>query len=231
MFGMTIADIVVILIFAVLIVVCTKRGLAMSLYSAFSTLIAVVGAFLLRPLADRLLLSTGIEKFFDDAVYTQIDNFRMEHFGEAVSGTGSELAAEMRFPEFFNGFFEEKMTGWSEAAPFEQIEREMSGALASLLTSILSIVLLVILILIAMFFLKNILRIFSKIPVIRQVDRVGGFVCGLVMSMFWISLIALFFYLFSAYEGFASIQESIRNSLFAKYFYNSNLFVLLLSKL
>lgn len=228
---MTIADIAVILIFAVFITVCTVRGLAMSLYSAFSTLIAVVGAYLLRPFADRLLSSTGIEKLFDDAVYTRIHAFRTEQFGVTAAGTGSELAEKMHFPNFVNGFFENKVTGWAETAPFEQIEREMSSALASLLTSILSIVLLVILILIAMFFLKNILRFFSKIPVIRQVDRVGGFVCGLVMSMFWISLIALFFYLFSAYEGFAPVQESIRNSLFAKYFYDSNLFVVLLSKL
>lgn len=228
---MTVADFVVLLIFAIFLAVCTIRGLAMSLYSAFSTLIAVVGAFLLRPLAEKLLMATGLEKFFDDAVYTQINAFRVEHFGEAASGTGSELANQMHFPDFINRFFEENVSGWTVAGPFEQIEREMSGTLASLLTNILSIILLVVIILIAMFFLKNILKIFSKIPVIRQVDKIGGFACGLVMSVFWISLIALFFYLFSAYEGFASVQESIRNSLFAKYFYDSNVFVLLLSKL
>ena len=227
---MTIADIAVLLIFAAFLILCTVRGLAMSLYSAFSTLIAVVGAFLLRPLADRLLLSTGIKEFFNNAVYTQIHSFRTEHFGEAVSGTGSALAKEMHLPDFVTRLFEGKITGWAETAPFEQIEREMSDALASLLTSVLSIIVLVILLLIAMFLLKNILKIFSKIPVIRQVDKVGGFICGLVLSVFWISLIALFFYLFSAYEGFSVVQASIRNSLFAKYFYDTNIFVLLLSK-
>lgn len=228
---MTVSDIVVILIFGVTVTVCTVRGLAMSLYATFSTVIAVVGAFLLRPLVSAGLTAAGADNFFTEGIYRQLDAARIEHFQDAAAGTGKELAEALKLPGFLQSFLEDKIGAWTTQSAFESVEQEISQAVSSLLVNILSVILLILVILAAMFLLRNILSVFSKIPVIKQINTAAGFLMGLIMAFFWISVIGMVLQLFSASAFFEAAVRNINNSLFAKYFYDTNVFMILLSKL
>jgi uncharacterized membrane protein len=228
---MTVSDIVVIIIFAVTVAVCTARGLAMTLYSTFSAVIAVAGAFLLRPLVSAGLTAAGADNFFTEGIYRQLDAARTEHFQNAAAGTGKELAEALKLPGFLQRFLEDKTGAWTTQSAFESVEREISEAISSLLVNILSVILLILVILLVMFLLRNILSVFSKIPVIKQVNTAAGFLTGLIMAFFWVSVIGLILQLFSASAVFEAAIRNINNSLFAKYFYDTNVFMILLSKL
>lgn len=228
---MTVSDIVVIVIFAVTVMVCTVRGLAMTLYSTFSAVIAVAGAFLLRPFVSAGLTAAGADNFFTEGIYRQLDAARIAHFQDAAAGTGKELAEALKLPGFLQQFLENKTDAWVTPSAFESIERDISQAVSALLVNILSIIILILLILLAMFLLRNILSIFSKIPVIKQVNTAAGFLIGLIMAFFWISVIGLILQLFSASAFFETAICDINGSLFAKYFYDTNVFMILLSKL
>ncbi len=228
---MTVSDIVVIIIFAVTVTVCTVRGFAMSLYSAFSAVIAIAGAFLLRPFVSAGLTSVGADHFFTEGIYRQLEAASAEHFGNTAEGTGQELAEALKLPEFLQRFLEDSTESWTTQGTLHDIEMDISEAVSSLLVNILSVIILILAIMIAMFLLRNILSIFSKIPVIKQINTAAGFLLGLIMAFFWISVIGMIMQLFSASEFFRSAIENINNSLFARYFYDTNVFMILLSKL
>lgn len=228
---MTASDIVVIIIFAVTVIVCTARGFAMSVYSAFSAVIAIVGAFLLRPFVSAGLTSAGADNFFTEGIYRQLDAARAEHLTNAAESTGEELAEALKLPEFLRRFLEDSTDSWTTRGALQDIEMDISESVSSLLVNILSVIILILAIMLAMFLLRNVLSIFSKIPVIRQINTAAGFLLGLVMAFFWISVIGMIMQLFSASEFFSAAIDNINNSLFAKYFYNTNVFMILLSKL
>lgn len=228
---MAISDIVVIVIFVATVIICTVKGLAMSLYSTFSTIIAVVGAFLLRPLVATGLSAAGVDNLFTDSIYKSLSNLKTEHFGDAIIGSGSKLAEELNLPAFVKDFLADSVTNWETEGAFDTVVKEMSAGLSSLLVSILSVILLIMIIMVAMFLLRNILSVFSKIPVIRQINKVGGFALGLILAFFWISVAGLVVHLLSTADFFTAVTTDINNSLFAKYFYDTNFIVILLSKL
>ena len=228
---MNLSDIVVILIFVITVTVCTARGFAMSLYSTFSAAIAVIGAFLLRPFVSAGLTAAGADNFFTDGIYKQLDAARAAHFQNAAAGTGKELAEALHLPGFLQNFLEDKTSSWVTQGAFDSIETDISKAVSSLLVNILSILILILVILLAMFLLRHILSAFSKIPVVRQIDRATGFFLGLLLAFFWISVIGMIMQLFSASDFFRTAIENINSSLFAHYFYDTNVFMILLSKL
>lgn len=160
-----------------------------------------------------------------------MDAARAAHFAEASQGTGSQLSEALGLPGFLQDFLAEKTDSWSAQTAFETVEREISQAISSLLVNILSIIILILIIMVVMFLLRNLLSVFSRIPVIRQINMAGGFAIGLVLAFFWISVIGMVIQLFSASAAFNWIVEDISRSLFAKYFYDTNIFIILLSKL
>lgn len=228
---MAISDIVVIVIFAATVIICTVKGLAMTLYSTFSTLIAVLGAFLLRPFVSAGLAAVGADKLFYDSFYKSINSVRLEYFGDSTIGTGNQLAEKLNIPDFAKGLLESSVSSWETAGSLDTVVEEMSTSLADFVVNAIAVVILIIIIMVAMFFLRNVLSIFSKIPVIRQINKLGGFIIGLVLAFFWISVIGMVAHLFSTADFFSVVAADINNSMIAKFFYETNFIALLLSKL
>ncbi len=228
---MAISDIVVIVIFVATVIICTVKGLAMTLYSTFSSIISIVGAFLLRPFVAAGFTSMGIDSFFYESIYTSISNVKTEYFGDATIGSGNQLAEQLNIPDFARKFLSGNVTNWDTAGSFDTIVEEMSSSLASLLVSVLSVILLIIIIIFAMFLLRNILSVFSKIPVIKQINKLGGFLIGIILAFFWISVAGLVAHLLSTAGFFTVVAADIDKSVVARYFYDTNFIVLLLSKL
>ncbi len=228
---MAISDIVIIGIVIVTVIVCTKKGLAMTLYSIFSSLIAVIGALLLRPFVSSILVSLGVDKFFYQGIYETVSNTKLNLFGETTIGTGSKLAEGLNIPDFAKGLLKNDVSNWETSGSLKTITEEISDSLTSFIVDAISVILLIIIIMIIMHFLKHLINIFSRIPVIKQLNKIGGFFVGLILAFFWVSIAGMAVHLLSATEVFEVILADIDKSLFAHYFYDTNFIALILSKL
>ncbi|MBE7056285.1 MAG: hypothetical protein E7388_02435 [Ruminococcaceae bacterium] len=228
---MAISDIFIIIIFLVTVITCTVKGLALTLYSVFSTAISIIGAFLLRPFVSAGLIYIGADKFFYKTFYEAINAVRLECFGNSTIGTGAKLATELNIPDFAKGLLEHNVRSWTTSGSLDTIVDEMSTSLAQFVVNAISVILLIIIIMIGMHFLKKVLSFFSKIPVIRQINKLGGFVMGVILAFFWISVLGMVAHLFSTAEYFTYILADIENSLIAHYFYNTNFIALIISHL
>ena len=226
---MAISDIIVLIVFVVTIIICTKRGLILTLFSMSSTAVSIIGAWLLRPVVSGLLSIIGVEGMLYNHFFEKINAVRMEHFAEATSVAGEEIAKKMNLPGFMSGIFENQMASWNTDGSVDKVVEDMSHSLASISLSIISIVALFIVLFIVMFFLKKFLKVFDKIPVIRSVNKIGGFIAGAAIAFLWLSVIGLVLNMFGNMGLFTGLVGNIESSLFAKIFYENNFIGMLLS--
>ncbi len=227
---MAISDIVIIILFLATVVFCTVRGFAMTLYSAISTIVSVAGAFVLRPFVYDGLMAIGLDKLFYNGFYENINSARTELFGDTAMGTGQKLAGGIDLPDFTKKIMEQNVSCWKTIGSLDSVVEEMSHTMASLVVNVISIVLLVVIIMVGMHFLKKLLIKVSKMPVIRQFNRIGGLLAGIILGVFWISVLGMIAQMFSVADFFSVVVADIENSLIAKHFYDTNFIILFVSQ-
>ena len=227
----TISDIVVLAIFILTVLACTMRGLAMTVYSLFSVVAAVIAAYLLRPVVAGLLISGGAEKWFEDGIFAHLDAVRLEHFAGTSQGSVQQLADSIGLPGFAQKFLAGHVQNWQTTGAFEDVERQMASSISHFLVNVLAVVIIIVLVIILLLIVKWIIRLVTKAPVIKQVNRIGGFIIGLVLSYIVVCGLAMALNLFSAMPWYPAVYEDIRKSLFAKYFFDTNALLLILSKI
>lgn len=223
---MTVADYTILISFIVIVALCTWRGLAMTIYSMCSAIVAIVVAYFLRPFVSEALTKMGANEMFSKGIEAQMDAIN----GGAAEATARDFADKLNLPSFANSFLEKKIPAWNSTQAYNEVRTQFAGSLSEFLVSLLSVVVLILLILLVMMILKKTLKFISKIPVISQINRVGGFAAGILLALIWVSIICAIINLFAASPSFTPITESINNSLFAKYFYNNNILMMLLAK-
>lgn len=224
---MTVADFTILISFILIVAVCTWRGLAMTIYSMCSTFVAIIVAFLIRPFVSEVITKMGAAEMFSKGIEAQMDAIK----GEAADATAREFAERLNLPGFANSFLEKRIPSWNSAQPYNVVRAQFAGGLSEFLVNLLSVVILILLILLVMLILKRALKLVSRIPVLRQINKLGGFAAGIILAMLWVSIICAIINLFAANPSFAPITESINNSLFAKYFYNNNILMMILAKI
>ena len=228
--SIAISDIVVIAIFVLTVLICTVRGLGMTLYSLFSIVIAVVAAYLLRPFVSTFFINIGAASIFEDGIYANIDAARLAQLPQSASLSGQQIAESMKLPGFIQNFLAANMQSWNAQGAIETVERQMAMAVSNLLVNVLSVVVIIILVIIALMIIKRVIKAINKIPVLKTVNRVGGFLIGIVLAYFIITGAALVLNLFSGAAWYPAVYADITGSLIAKYFFSTNVFMLLLSK-
>ena len=227
---MNASDFVVLGIFVLTLVYCTWRGFFMTIYSMVSTLLAVGLAFLLRPLLSKLIVAMGAKEMFYSGVIERLDAARIEHFGEATAVTGKQFAEKLNLPTFLNNFLSKNVASWNSNQAFVKVEQDVAGKISDLLVSLLAIIILIVIVITIMIILRRALKFFSKLPVIRILSGFGGFALGIILSILWISILGAVINLFATTPAFTKIVANIDASLFAKYFYNNNILMMLLAR-
>jgi len=204
----------------------------MTLYHMLATAIAIVGAFLLRPFAFQGMEALGVKDLLFNKIFAYLDETRIKEFGDATIGTCSDLAKHMGLPDLINDYLKNHITDWNTQSSFQTVETKISDAIASFIVNIIVILVLIGILLLLLALIKKGLKLFTNLPVIKQIDKLGGLVMGLIMAALWVSIIGLVLQLLvtSGVLGQGFI-DTVRNSLFVKYLYDNNFILMLLAKL
>ena len=86
-------------------------------------------------------------------------------------------------------------------------------------------VVLYIIIRMALIFIRFILQGVAKLPIFKQVDKLGGFAFGGVEGLLTIYILCAVLMLFNASVQFKPVFEAVDNSIIAKWFYQHNFIV------
>lgn len=105
---------------------------------------------------------------------------------------------------------------------------QLGASLAELIANIVSVILIFIVARLAFMIIYAILEKIVKLPVLKQIDKIGGFLVGAVQGVLIVYLLFAVLMIFMSSPQFNGIYEAINNSIIAKYLYEHNFIVKLI---
>ena len=178
-----------------------RAGLMRSLIKVASYLISIVASFFLYPIVSEALTKTPIH---DKLVKVISENYQ----GNGITGV-------MGGNNF--GFLNQYIESGIDAAT-----GGIANAITDLLINIIAFVVILILSRIIIRIAGNLLGIFTKLPVIKQFNRLGGGIAGGLIGVLVIYIVCAVTFLFSPLDSQSRIADEIENSVFASEIYENN---------
>jgi len=199
-------------------------GLISSVFKIASYFASILLAVKFYPLVSDLLMKTVLYTNIKESVKGNLAGGMEIPTAGAQSGTGT-IIDSLTLPKFLKGAVLDGLPDPSKLVDISSITDAISGQLSKIIIDIISLILLYIVIRIAFIFLKYILKGVAKLPVFRQVDKLAGFVLGLVEGLLTVYILLAVLTLFNASPKFAKVFAAIESSMIAKFFYENNFII------
>lgn len=224
------SDLLVIAIIVFFGFVGIKNGFIYSIFKLVSFFVAAILSVKFYPLLSNILDKTFI---FTNIKSVILKNLLLQK--EAQSGIvnqGAQTAMGsvvdgLKLP----GFLKEAIKGQlakenvMNLLDFSAIMDKISDVLTHVVIDILSLLILYIAIRIGLIFLRFVLQGLAKLPIFKQMDKLGGFAFGAVEGLLTVYVIFAFLMLFSSAPAFKGFFDAVETSAIAKFFYQNNLIV------
>ncbi len=204
-----IADAIVVLIVAFFVYSGYKAGLMKAFIKIASYLISIVVSFFLYPVISDILMKTP--------VYEKLFKILNEKYISQSLTTVSDTNMFGILPKYVQSGMETAATG-------------IAGSVATLLINILAFIIILILSKVIIRITGNILGIFTKMPVIKQFNRLGGSVIGGGVGILMLYIISAALLLFSPLETQSYLEKEIESSFFASEICENNIIISFLGK-
>ena len=225
---MNIADLVVIIVILLFGFLGYRRGLLMGIYSIGAYFIAIFLGFILRKPVVAFLNKTPLHDKVYDNVYQRLVEHHASKGQEALANT-EDYIESLKLPSLIENFLKKNIH--NKEGAFEALAESICDKVTAFVISILAFLVTFILVLILMIVLKRIIKFARELPVVKQVDSVGGIMLGVCEGVLIICVALLFIYLFSSRESFAPVVQKIEDSTIARLFFEKNFLANIISKL
>lgn len=223
------SDWMVVGIIAVFGIIGLVNGFIYSIFRLASFFVSSYVAIKFYPVVAKILMKTVIFEKIKSSIY---DNLLMKQQSQVagIDAQAKTAAADMvvnnlQLPDFLKGTLIDQMPNPSKLLNMNQIVDVVSSELASMVINILSLLILYILVRIILVFLRFILSGIAKLPIFKQMDKLGGFAFGALEGLLTIYIVFAVLMLFNTAPQFKSFFEAIHNSSVAKFFYENNFIV------
>ncbi len=203
------ADICVLIIVAFFIWSGYKAGLMKSFVKVASYIISLIISFFLYPVISDLLVKTPIyDKLVEIISQKYIVDNVSDSLGQGAFGIMSNYIS----------------SGIQNAA------MGIAESMAVLIINILAFIIILILSKIIIRVVGNLLGLFTKLPVIKQFNRLGGAVLGGLIGVLVLYILSAVLILFSPLDPQSKALYEIENSTFASEIYENNVILDFLGK-
>lgn len=208
-------DLVILAIIAVNVGIGFKRGLTGSLLKIASFFIALIIAFLFyKPVADLVIANTN----WDDDLQASIEQMLNGEVGEdgKVNEEQSSLPKEM--VEYINQNIDKVV---------QEAKNEVVPTVATQITSTIiqagSAIVLFIIAKIILTIVSFLLKFITELPILKQVDKTGGIIYGLIAGLVFIWIVLAIISLLSPALENTGFIKAISESAIGGFLYNNNL--------
>ena len=200
---MNILDLIVILILAYFIISGYFKGLLSSILEIGVFIMSIVIFRFLYPIISVLLVNTPIYENFKNWIGTSLSNYGIS--------ASSNVLIEVGIPEFLS----EKITGLFGKniidSVFGNAIEYISNLAFNIVTGIVTFIVVIIIVSILVIFIVKYLKLITKLPVVRQINKIGGVLIGGFMGILFIWFIGIFILilvLFPKYEVLSNLIET-----------------------
>ncbi len=203
------ADICVLAIVVFFIWSGYKSGFMKAFVKVASYIISLIISFFLYPVISEFLIKTPIyDKLVEVIGQKYIMNNVSENVGQGTFGILSK-------------YIEEGIQGAAIG---------IAESVAVLVVNIIAFIIILVLSKILIRVVGNLLGIFTKLPIIKQFNRLGGAVFGGLMGVLVLYILSAVFILFSPFDPQGTVGYEIENSTFASEIYENNIIIDFLGK-
>lgn len=199
------------------------RGLVKTIFKTFSSIITLALAFTLHPVISQFVKATPI---FDAIKLNVADKLGLSLTPVSMSQPEqSKLIASLPLPDFLNEMLiENNNSVVYELLDAHSINEYICGYIANIIINIgVTIILMMLMAIIIKAIVKS-LDVISKLPVIHQLNYLGGGIIGLISGVLIIWLIFMVSMLFITDESYAELLKGIDSSILGKFLYDNNIF-------
>lgn len=202
-----IVDLVILAIFIICIIIGYVRGLTGSLIKILSFVLSIVIAFILFVPISNLIINN-----------TQIDDNLEQSIREMIIGNNEE---EQKMPEAITDYIQQQVESASDSAK-EAIADSTAQEVALTIVKAGTWIALFIIARILLIFLRFITALIAKLPVIKQFDKLGGIIYGVLEGLIIIYvLLAIISFVSPMTNG--ALTNAIEQSYVGSMMYNNNL--------
>ena len=219
---MTIAvDIIILAIMAICIFIGYQKGLLGVAVNILGFFIALIIALVLyTPISNFIINNTEIKPTLQNAISDTVASYIIKE-DESKQTEETEDNSSKIMSDYINEFVEEQRQN------IENTEREIinnvSGTVAINIIRVAVGIIVFIIAKIALLFVKVLADIITKIPVIGDIDKVGGVVYGILQGLIIVFIVLAIISLFAPVAADSAIIEAINNSYIGKILYNNNI--------
>lgn len=226
---MSFADLFVVGIILIFAVIGMSKGLVLSVFRLASFFAAYIISIKFYTIVSDILIKTPIYTSMKKGILDSLWEHKKENIlqmGENIKNNAAETLIEgLKVPGFLKKTILGNLPDTSSMLDIQGIMEMLSEMLAKLAIDAISLVLVFILVRIGLIFVRFILKGVTKVPVIKQADKIGGLTFGVlegVLTVFVVFAVVIIFNQSSMFSGFIS---SIERSFLARYFYENNFII------
>ncbi|GMQ59511.1 hypothetical protein AN1V17_39080 [Vallitalea sediminicola] len=220
---MTWLDIVVIGIIAICAIISYQRGLIKTLFSFVSLIISVVLTMYIYPhVSEFLIKNTGV---FGSIKNSIIGLFNLNSATENVTSTGDQInfINQLNLPEQFKHILvTNNNSEVYNLLNVNSIGDYIGGLIATLIINIISFLGVFIIVTILVKVIINLLDLVTKLPVLNQINKIGGLVLGAIKGVIIVWILFLVISLMSTNPNLNNVFDTLKVSEVARYLYDNN---------
>jgi uncharacterized membrane protein required for colicin V production len=204
------------------------NGFIFSIFRVVSFFLSIIISIKFYPVIANFLMKTPLYTNIQESI---LKNLLMQKFQSPETNTEVKKAAAdtiingLNLPGFLKGTLINQIPDPTKLIDVHKVMEIVSGKLAGFVIDIISLVVLYIIVRIALIFVRFILQGIAKLPIFKQMDKLGGFAFGAVEGLLTIYILCAILMLLRAMPQFKTFFEGLETSLFANYFYQHNFIV------
>lgn len=201
-------DIILVAIIALNVFICYRKGLVKLAVGLIAVIVAIiVSVVLYKPVSNIIIENTEIDENIENTI---IENFSAE--------TDEEEDTDNGFMKYM-----EKYVNDSINKTRNQIVLEASNVIATKVINICVFLGIFIVARIVLILLTFIADIIMSLPILKQFNKAGGIIYGLIKALLIIYVILAIIFFIIYVSGNTTLSNAISSSYITKFFYNNNL--------
>ena len=218
-----IVDLIIVGIIALCAILGYFRGLTKSLLKIVSWVLALVIAFVLfKPISLLIINHTQI----DDNIQKAIEE-KMVGFVDQTSGNVEEAMREnSSMPEVMTKYIQEAVA--ENKGNTEEAAKQAAKSVADIIINAGTWILVFILARVILIFAKSILELIVKLPVIKQMDKIGGVFYGILEGLVIIYVAFAILSFVSPMFDSAEVLSAVNKAAIGGQIYNNNIILKLI---
>lgn len=197
------------------------RGLIKSIFSTFALIVAIVLAIQAMPYGTKFLKQTPLYTTINESIQETVDR-QIQISAEGVSQQ-MEAIDQMDLPDFIKEMLKSNNNmEMYEALGINEFSGYISNYITCLILNGISVIVIFLILFIAIRIIGCMLDLFSRIPVLNGLNKIGGFIFGLFNGAVYLWIACIIITIFAGTGWGQEIFAQINDSVILSYIYNNN---------